>query len=325
MKAAIHRHYGAPEVLTVEDVPMPATGPKDVLVRVHASSVTSGDARLRGMRAPPGFGLPMRLGFGIAGPRQPIPGMEFAGVVAAVGSRVTRFREGQPVCGITLRGANAEFVSVREASPIVPIPAGLSVEDAVALPFGAQAALAFLRDAARLQPGERMLVVGAAGNVGVFAVQLAKRMGAHVTGLCRAAQAPLVLGLGADAVIERRADPVAVPDATFDVVLDTAGVTRFADWRRALSPGGRHVLAVFGLAELAQMLGTRWAKGPRLRCGYAADNAEDLSHVAALAAAGQLRPVIGARYGLDDIVAAHRQVETGPKLGSTVIQVAPPG
>lgn len=324
MKAAIHRRYGPPEVLRIEEVPIPPIGRRDVRVRVHASTVTSGDARLRAARTPAIFALPIRLAFGLRGPRQPIPGMEFAGEVEAVGADVTRFRPGQAVFGIVTRGANAEYLAIRDDAAIVPMPPGLTHAEAAAVPFGALAALVFLRDVARLVPGERVLVVGAAGGVGVFAVQLAKHLGAHVTALCSAENAALVRDLGADAVIDRRAGPGGATAGGFDILFDVAGVTRFAEWRPALAPRGRHLCLSFGLGEMVQMLLTSVGHGPRVLCGFVANDPAALAGIAGMLAAGVLRPVIGARYRLDDIVKAHRHVDSGRKRGSAVICLIDP-
>ncbi|MBP0462868.1 NAD(P)-dependent alcohol dehydrogenase [Roseomonas sp. PWR1] len=324
MRAAIHRRYGPPEVLRIEEVPMPSVGRRDVRVRVHASTVTSGDARLRAARTAAIFALPIRLAFGLRGPRRPIPGMEFAGEVEAVGADVTRFRPGEAVFGIVTRGANAEYLTVRDDAAIVPMPPGLTHAEAAAVPFGALAALVFLRDVARLVPGERVLVVGAAGGVGVFAVQIAKHLGAHVTALCSAENAALVRGLGADAVIDRRAGPNGASAGGFDILLDTVGETRFAEWRAALAPRGRHLFLSFGLGEMVRMVLTSVGHGPRALCGFVANDPAALAGIAEMLAAGVLRPVIGSRYRLDDIVEAHRHVDSGRKRGSAVISLIDP-
>lgn len=324
MKAAIHRRYGPPEVLRIENVPLPPIGARDIRLRVHASTVTSGDARLRGLRASAIFRLPIRLAFGLRGPRQPIPGMEFAGEVDAAGTEVTRFRPGQAVFGIVLRGANAEYLTIREDAAVLPIPAGLTFAEAAAVPFGALAALAFLRDVARLQRGERVLVVGAAGNVGVFAVQIAKQLGAHVTGLCSAANAELVRSLGADAVIDRSLGPRGATPEAFDVIFDTIGATRVAEWRPHLAPRGRHVFLSFGAWEMVQMAVTSLGGGRRVLCGFSGNDPDGLAHIAAMLEAGAIRPVIGRQYPFHDIVEAHREVDGGGKRASTVIWLGPP-
>lgn len=226
--------------------------------------------------------------------------------------------------GITTRGANAEYLSVRDDAAIVDMPSGVSHVEAAATPFGALAALVFLRDVARLVPGERVLVVGAAGGVGVFAVQIAKQRGAHVTGLCSAENAALVRALGADAVLDRRAGPSGATAGGYDLLLDTSGAARFTEWRRVLAPRGRHVFLAFGLGEIVQMVLTSLGLRPRVLCGFAPNDTGDLAEIAEMLAAGLLRPVIGARYRLDDIVAAHRHVDSGGKRGSAVISVIDP-
>ena len=189
MKAAVYRRYGPPDVVRIEDAPMPEPGTNELLVRVRATTVSAGDSRLRSARVPPGFGLMMRLGFGITGPRKPVLGWDFSGEVAAVGPSVSRFAPGDKVFG-TRMGCHAEYVAVSEAS-VAPMPHRLRFEDAVALVFGGMTSLFYLRDKAKIQPGERVLINGASGAVGTAAVQLAKHFGAAVTGVCSAANAEL--------------------------------------------------------------------------------------------------------------------------------------
>jgi NADPH:quinone reductase-like Zn-dependent oxidoreductase len=326
MKAATHRRYGPPEVLEVRDIATPRPRAREVRVRVAASSVTSGDARLRGCTGAGIFWLPLRLVYGLRRPRQPVTGMEFAGRVDAVGRDVVTLRVGDAVFGMTERGgANADYVTIAEDSAIAPRPAGLSDAEAAAVPFGALSALVFLRDMARLRAGERILIHGASGGVGVFAVQLARGMGAHVTAVCSAANADLVRGLGAEAVIDyARADFAAGP-ARFDVILDVVGGTDPARCRRVLAPGGRHVYLNFGVREMLWMLGTWILGGRRVICGLSGATRQDLDQVAALLGARALRPVIERSYPLDEIAAAHRHVETGRKRGSVVIAMDAPG
>ncbi len=193
------------------------------------------------------------------------------------------------------------------------------------MPFGALAALAFLRDVARLKRGERVLVVGAAGNVGVFAVQIAKHLGAHSTALCSETNTELVRSLGADAVIDRRLGSRGATPEAFDVILDTTGATRFADWRPHLAPRGRHVFLSFGAGEMVQMAITSLGRGPRVLCGFSGNDPAALAEIAAMLEAGAIRPVIGRRCPLDDIVDAHREVDGRGKRGSTVICLIGPG
>ncbi|CAH0248451.1 NAD(P)-dependent alcohol dehydrogenase [Roseomonas sp. CECT 9278] len=326
MKAAIRRRYGPPEVLELAEVATPAPGPHEVRVRVAASSVTSGDARLRGCTDAGIFWLPIRLIFGLRRPRRPIAGMEFAGRVDAIGPGVTRLRPGDAVFGMTSgSGANAEYLTIREDAAIAAMPARLSAAEAAAVPFGALSALEFLRDVARLREGERILVHGASGGVGVFAVQLARHFGAHVTAVCSAANAALVRGLGAHDVIDYAAADFTAGNATYDVILDVVGGTDPARCRRVLAPGGRHVFVAFGLREMLWMLGTWLGGGRRVVCGTSGARRQDLDWIAERLGSGALRPVIDRRFGLADIIAAHRHVETGRKRGSVVIEVAAPG
>ena len=319
MKAALHHRYGPPEVLRIGEMPRPEPRAGEVLVRIHASTVTSGDARIRGFRTPAIFWLPLRLAMGITGPRNPVPGMEFAGEVAALGPGAGRFRVGQPVFGLVTRGANADYLALREDAAIAEMPPGLGFAEAASVPFGALTALGFLRDVARVQPGEHVLVAGAAGAVGSAAVQVARHLGARVSGLCGGDAAELVRGLGAGTVHDRHATPVAALPGGYDVILDTIGTLRPAEGRRLLTQRGRHA---FGARELAAMAWTAAGRGPRVRCGFAGETQADLGVIAAMLAAGTLRPVIAGRMALDEIVAAHRLVDAGRKRGSLVIDIA---
>jgi NADPH:quinone reductase-like Zn-dependent oxidoreductase len=323
LKAATCRTYGPPEVLQIEDVPMPSVRTGDVLVRVHASTTTSGDIRLRACKGAGIFWLPIRLVFGVLRPRNPIPGMEFAGTVAAIGEEVTTFKVGDPVFGMTIRGANAEFVAVRETGAIAAKPDRLDFASAAAVPFGALSALVFLRDFAKLQAGERVLINGASGAVGVFAIQLAKHFGAHVTAVCSGKNAGLAWSLGADAVIDYTASDFTKSKQKYDVILDTMGNISFARSKRVLSTEGRHVFLVTGLKEILQSLWTSLRPGKRVIWGTSGDSKEDLMLISTLIALGELKPVIDRSYALDEITDAHRYVETGRKRGSVVISISP--
>lgn len=322
MKAAIHRRYGPPEVLELRDVPLPQPRPHELRVRVAASSATSGDARLRGCTDAGIFWLPIRLIYGLWRPRQPIPGMEFAGRVDAVGRDVFGFAPGDAVFGLAPGGANAEYVTLPADGVVAPRPGPLTEAEAAAVPFGALSALTFLRDVARLRAGERILVRGASGNVGVFAVQMARRLGAQVTGVCSAANAELVRSLGATEVIDHATSDFTAGGARWDMILDLVGGSDPARCRRVLAPGGRHVFVTFGLRELTWMAATALRGGRRVLCGISLPTRQDLDEVVALLGAGALRPVIERRFALAEIVAAHRHVETGRKRGSVVIELA---
>src|SRR5262245_60328216 len=218
MKAAVCRRYGRPDVVQIADVPKPEPKANEVLVRVRATTVTAGDSRIRSARVPEGFGLLLRLGFGITGPRNPILGMEFSGEVATMGTSATRFKPGDRVFGARM-GCHAEYVTVREGA-IAPLTDGMTFEQAAALTFGGLTAITFLRDKAQLRPGERVLINGASGAVGTAAVQLARHLGATVTGVCSATNAELVRSLGAEQVIDYGLEDFTQAREAYDVIFD---------------------------------------------------------------------------------------------------------
>ena len=320
MKAAVYRRYGPPDVVRIEEVPRPDPKTNELLVRVRATTVSAGDSRLRSARVPPGFGLMMRLAFGIFGPRRHTLGWEFAGEVAAVGPSVARFVPGDRVFG-TRMGSHAEYVVAPESSA-APIPRSLTFEDAASLVFGGMTSLYYLRDKAKVQPGERALINGASGAVGTAAVQMAKHFGAAVTGVCSAANGELVRSLGAERVVDYAREDFTQTGQTYDVILDAVGNCPFERCKHALAPGGRLLLVV---ASLGQMLGGMLRPsraGRRVLTGVGATRAEDLLFLGALADSGALKPVIDRTYPLARIVDAHSYVDTGRKRGSVVVTLS---
>lgn len=313
MRAAVVDRYGPPEVVRVVEVPRPEPGADEVLVRVEAAAVTSGDARIRGAHFPPGFAVPARLAFGIRRPRRPILGGALSGTVVAVGERVTGVSPGDAVCAMTgtKLGAHAELTAV-PAKAIVRIPAGVSHDDAAGLLFGGTTALHFLRTTAAVGPGRSVLVNGASGAVGTNAVQLARHLGATVTGVTSAPNAELVLDLGAEHVIDHTSDDLLATSERFDVVLDAVGNLSVDSGRHLLRDGGVLVLAVAGLADVVR---------PRRHviAGSAPERPEDIEALVALLAAGELRVVLDREYALDGIVEAHRRVDTGHKVGNVIV------
>lgn len=313
MRAAVAHRYGPPEVVRVEVVPRPRAGTRDLLVRVLAAPVTSGDARIRGARFPSGFGPPTRLVFGITRPRRGILGGTFAGVVETVGDEVSRFAPGEAVCGMTgtKLGTHAEYVVV-PADEVARIPPEVSADDAAGALFGGTTALYFLRDKASVRPGQSVLVNGASGAVGTNAVQLAKHLGATVTAVTSGANVALVTRLGADEVIDHTTTDLVAVDQRFDVVFDCVGNLTISSGRRLLTDGGVLVLAV---ASLWQMLRAR----RDVAVGSAPERVEDYEVLLDLVESGTLRVVHDSRFDLDDIVAAHRRVDTGHKRGNVVV------
>lgn len=321
MNAFVYRRYGGPEVVELANVPTPVPRDDEVLIRIRATTVTAAEWRVRTLSVPKGLGFVARLAIGIRRPRKPIMGTELAGVVEIVGKSVTRFKPGDAVFAFPggRMGAHAEYIAIAQDGPIAPKPEKLSFEEAAALPFGASTALHFLRKA-HLKRGERVLVIGASGNVGTALVQLAKHRGAHVTGVTSTRNLDLVRSLGADEVIDyTKQDPTRAADR-FDVIADTVGETHLATCRSILADGGRLLAIAGGLGDM--MDAARASKGKRVIAGPAEERPEDLREMADLAATGALRPVIDRRFDFAQMRAAHAYVETRRKRGSIVVTVA---
>ncbi|EFQ82936.1 GroES-like protein [Aeromicrobium marinum DSM 15272] len=314
MRAAVVQRYGPPEVVRMAEVPRPEPGRGEVLVRVRSVAVTSADARIRAARFPRGFGVLARLAFGVRRPRRSVLGSAFAGTVEALGPRVDGVAIGDDVCGMTgiSMGAHAEYLTLA-AAKAVPVPPTVGHDEAAALLFGGSTALHFIRDKADVGPGTTVLVVGASGAVGSSAVQIARHLGATVTGVCSGANADLVTRLGADRVIDHTRTDLADVSDRFDVVLDTVGTVSIRSGRRLLAPGGRLLLAVAGLGETLRARGDVVA-------GPAKERVEDFAHLLDLAASGHLDPVIDDVLDLDDVVRAHQRVDTGRKVGNLVLR-----
>lgn len=320
MKAAVYHRYGAPDVLELEDIPAPTPKDDEVLVEIHATTVTAGDWRARSLQMPPGFGLLARLVFGVFGPRQPVLGTELAGKVVAVGKAVTRFAVGDEVFAFpgAKMGCHAEYRCISQDGPIARKPPRLTYEQAASLSFGGTTALHFLRKA-NVQPGERVLVVGASGGVGTAAVQLAKHFGAEVTGVCSTANVELVRSLGADHVIDYTAQDFTRTGQTWDVIVDTTGTAPFSRIEPALRDGGRLLAVLGGLGDLLRAPWVALTSRKKIIAGPAPASADDLRLLAELAEAGTLKAVVDRSYPLAQIVEAHRYVDTGRKRGSVVM------
>lgn len=295
------------------------------MIRVHSTTVTTADWRVRAKAMPaPVFTLIAPLALGVLGPRKQVLGTECAGVVERVGAKVTGFRHGDRVVSVTgaKMGAHAELVCVRADSAITKVPANLTFDEAVSIPFGALVALHCLRDLAALKPGQRVLVVGASGAIGVAAVQLARHMGAEVTGVCSTTNIDLVKALGAAAVIDRTKVDFTRGEPVYDIVLDAVGATTFAKCKGVLKPDGQFLAVLMGLTEFWQMLSTRLVGGRRVRGAIVSTKTANLEYLMGLAQSGHLKPVIDSTYPLERIVEAHRRVDSGRKVGSVVVTVA---
>lgn len=314
MRAAVVDRYGPPDAARVVEVPRPVPRKDEVLVRVVAAAVTSGDARIRGGRFPPGFALPARLAFGLRGPRRRILGMVFSGLVEDVGPGVANVAPGDAVCGMTgmSMGAHAEYVCVA-AQRITAVPSGVSQADAAGLLFGGSTALYFLRDKAPVRPGMSVLVNGASGAVGSNAVQLAKHFGATVTGVTSAGNADFVRGLGAHHVIDYAVTDIRTLAERFDVVFDAVGNLSIASGRPLLRDGGVLVLAV---ASLWDMLRAR--RG--VVAGSSPEQAADFAWLLERLATHDLRVVLEHTFPLEQIGDAYRLVDSGHKRGNVIVR-----
>jgi NADPH:quinone reductase-like Zn-dependent oxidoreductase len=318
MKAAVCRRYGPPDVIEIADVPRPKVGAKDVLIRVRATTVNAGDWRLRTATVPPGFGLFIRVAVGFSGPRDPILGGEIAGDVVAVGRSVTRFHAGDKVFAGRMGGCHSEYVAMPETN-VAPMPANRSYGEAAALTFGGLTALTFLRDKAKIQPGEHVLINGASGAVGCAAVQLAKYFKAEVTGVCSVANAALVKSLGADRVIDYAKEDFALARERYDIIFDAVGNGSFERCKAALAPGGRLLLVVGSLSEMIGAMIRPSRAGRKVFGGIAQLNPANLDLLRRLSESGEFKTVIDRTYPFARIADAHALVETGRKKGNVIV------
>lgn len=303
MKAAIYTQYGPPEVLRLAEMPKPEPKDNEILVKVRATTATRGDSRMRSFTVPRGQWLFARLYLGITGPRRRILGMELAGDVESTGKAVTRFQPGDPVFGSTFAanfGGYAEYKCLPENGVVTLKPASLTYEEAAALPGGGMTALRALRHG-QVQKGQQVLIFGASGAVGTYAVQLARHFGAEVTGVCSTRNLELVRTLGAANAVDYTHEDITQRGETYDVVIDAVGMLTPEQVRQVLRPSGPYV-------NVHNVPG--------------GESIDDLVLLKELAEAGIVKPVIDRCYSLDQIVDAHRYVDQGHKRGNVAITVA---
>ena len=330
MKAIVCTAYGGPDVLKLEEVEKPRPKAGEVLVRVHATTASRADCEIRRFEFPAWVWLPVRLAFGVFKPRVRILGQEFAGEVEALGDGATGFAPGDRVYGTTGigLGAYAEFVCAggrRTGSVVAPMPAALGYAEAAAVPYGAMEALRFLRKAgigAGRGAGQRVLIIGAGGSFGTYAVQLAKHAGAEVVAVDSGGKLEMLRELGADQVIDYTEQDYADGAGDFDIVFDVIGRAPYGRVARLLRPGGRYVVANPHTAQLVRGLWASLTGDKKLVFSSGAVAEEHLRDVTELIEAGALRPVVDRRYPLEQTAEAHRYAETEQKLGNIVIEVA---
>ena len=307
MKAAVYRKYGAPEVVNLSSLDKPTPEAHELLIKVTASTMAAADIRVRASDFPWFFWLPARLIFGLFRPKRSVLGHEYSGIVEAVGGKVSPFKPGDKVFGTTTllkQGAHAEYVCVPEQGKncvVSHAPENLELAEAAALPIGAMTAL-FLLEKAKITTGQKVLVYGASGSVGTYAVQMARQMGAEVTGVCSTANVDLVQSLGAAQVIDYKKEDYAAAGAQYDIVFDAVGKTAKSKARSVLKKGGYYVSINM----------------------FTTEKVEKLQQIAKMVDTQELKPVIDRSYPLEEIVAAHRYVDSGRKRGNVLINLTPP-
>jgi NADPH:quinone reductase-like Zn-dependent oxidoreductase len=317
MKAVTYLTYGGPDVLNLVDLPKPSPVAGQILVRVRATSVTSGDARMRAFDIPGPFKIPARFMLGWPTPKNPVLGYEFAGEVEAVGEGVTRFKPGDRVYGGAF-GSYAEYVVIAQTGPVAPIAHGLSFEDAASIGFGVTTAMYFLGKG-KVGPGQSLLIIGASGCVGAYSIQLAKHMGAHVTAVCSGRNAALVRSLGADHVIDYTAEDYA-GSGPYDAVMDAVGATSFAEARTLVKRGGVFLNVVMSGADLISVL-SPFKDGRRIVTGTFDTTQAMLLAVNDLVEADAIAPVIDRTYPIEQIRDAHAYVDSKRKRGAVVVTI----
>jgi len=320
MKAIVATKYGSPEVLQLREVEKPKPKDNEILIKVHATTVNAGDCRMRSFTVPPMFWLPGRIALGFRKPRNPIFGMELAGEVEAVGKDVTLFKAGDQVFASTFKvnfGAHAEYKCLPEDGAVVTKPNNMTYEEAATLSVGAITALYFLKKG-NIQPGKKVLINGASGSVGTFAVQLAKYFGAEVTGVCSTQNIELVKSLGIDKVIDYTQEDFTKNGETYDIIFDTVGKTSLSQCKSSLKNKGYYLNTVMAGSMINGLLYSM-TTDKKVVGGTAVTRKEDLVFLKELTETGGLKSVIDRCYPLEQMVEAHRYVDHGHKKGNVVI------
>ena len=327
MKAIVCTKYGSPDVLQLKEVEKPTPRDNEVLIKVHATTVAAVDCEVRRFnKFPLWLWLPVRIGFGITGPRKEILGHELSGEIESVGNDVKLFRKGDQVFAATWNsyGAYAEYKCLPEEGALAVKPANTTFEEAAAVPVGGCTALHFLRKG-KIQSGQKVLINGAGGSIGTFAVQLAKHFRAEVTGVCSTPKLELVKSLGAKKVIDYARQDFTKTGLTYDIIFDAVAKSSFSRCKSSLKPGGKYLTTIPSLGVMLHMLWTKFGQKKAIftAAGFApsSEKAKNLIFLKELIESGKLKPVIDRTYPLEQIVEAHRYVDKGHKKGNVVITV----
>ena len=325
MKAILHTQYGPPDLLQFKEVDKPAPKDNEVLIKIYAATVSTGDCNVRNFTFVTKSMRPIaKLMFGIGKPwKERVLGTELAGEVESVGKDVKKFKAGDRVVASTgmAGGGHAQYACLPEKGALVIKPDSLSWEEAVAIPFGANTALYFLRDLGKIQAGQELLIIGASESIGSAGVQLAKHFGATVTAVCSGANMEMVKSLGADKVIDYTKENFTKNGKTYDLILDIVGATTFDRCKKSLKPRGVFLQNIMGLADLVRVLWTSITGRKKIKGGVAMENLERMNFTVELATAGKLKAVIDRSYPLERIAEAFKYVEQGHKKGNVVIAV----
>lgn len=323
MKAVVCTKYGAPEVLQLKEIKKPDPKGNEVLVKIYATTVSAADYKVRSFDVPASFWLPARLMLGLRKPRKSVLGMELSGVIESIGNDVKLFKKGDKVFAASLQtfGAYAEYICLPEDGPIALKPRNITHEEAAAIPIGARTAFHYLKKIGDVKPEQKVLIYGASGSVGTYAVQLAKYFGAEVTGVCSTVNLDLVKSLGADKVIDYTKGDFTENFEMYDIIFITIDKCPFSECKRALRKNGVYLNIGRPVPSL-QMLWTSLATGIKVVVGKnAPESKEALISLKQIIEQGYLKPVIDRSYSIDQIVKAHKYADTGHKKGNIVIAI----
>jgi len=324
MKAILHTKYGPPDELQLKEVEKPIPKDNEVLIRIYATTVTTTDCNVRNFTfVPKSFRFPARMHFGFRKPKINILGIDLAGEIEAVGKDVKQFKEGYQVFGSSgsILGGHAEYKCMPEDGVLAIKPDNLTYEEAAAIPLAGNTALFFIRDLGKVQAGQKILIHGASGAIGTYAVQLAKYYGAEVTGICSATNAEMVKSLGADRVIDYTKEDFTKSDETYDVIFDVVGKITFSQCKSSLKQKGIYLENLLELQDILKIIWTSIIGGKKIKSGISIESVENLNFFLELIESGKLKPVIDRSYPLEQTAEAFKYVEKGHKKGTVVITV----